>query len=153
LSQGRRSGSTNDVPVQHMVAVDIGGTFTDSVVLDENGRIATGKALSTPDDFSVGVVNSIRDVAAHVGFDGERGLLEQTRIFFHGCTVADNTLLTRSGPTTGLLTTEGFADTILMMRGKVTRGLTESEAAHVALLEKPEPIVPRPLIGEIPERI
>lgn len=136
-----------------MVAVDIGGTFTDSVVLDESGRITTGKALSTPDDFAVGVIESIRDVAGGLALSDERELLARTRVFFHGCTVADNTLLTRSGPVTGVLATQGFGDTMLMMRGKLSRGLTESEAAHVSALQKPEPIVPRRLIAEVPERV
>src|SRR5262249_12303840 len=73
--------------------------------------------------------------------------------FFHGCTVADNTLLTRSGPRTGLIATKGFADTLTMMRGKLTEGLSEAEAAHFAALRKPEPLVPARLVAEVPERI
>lgn len=135
------------------IGVDIGGTFTDCVVVDDAGRVAIGKALSTPDDFSLGTLDALRDAARNLGLGDEAPLLRSTRLFFHGCTIGDNTLLTRSGPRTGLITTRGFADTVLMMRGKIAEGLTEAEAAHFSALEKPEPFVPRALIGEVAERI
>ena len=138
--------------MQYNIGVDIGGTFTDCVVVDDSGRLTIGKASSTPDDFAQGTINAVREVARNLGMS-ERDLLGATRLFFHGCTVGDNTLLTRSGPKTGLITTNGFGDTILMMRGKKTEGLTETEAAHLSALNKPEPIVPRPLIAEVTERI
>jgi N-methylhydantoinase A len=138
--------------MQYNIGVDIGGTFTDCVVVDDSGRLTTGKALSTPDDFALGTINAVREAANSLGIS-ERALLSATHLFFHGCTVGDNTLLTRSGPKTGLITTSGFADTLLMMRGKKTEGLTEVEAAHFSALEKPQPIVPRSLIAEVTERI
>jgi N-methylhydantoinase A len=138
--------------MQYNIGVDIGGTFTDCVVVDDSGRLTTGKALSTPDDFALGTINAVREAANSLGIS-EHALLSATHLFFHGCTVGDNTLLTRSGPKTGLITTSGFADTLLMMRGKKTEGLTEVEAAHFSALEKPQPIVPRSLIAEVTERI
>jgi N-methylhydantoinase A len=138
--------------MQYNIGVDIGGTFTDCVVVDDSGRLFIGKASSTPDDFAQGTINAVREVARTLRMDA-RDLLGATRLFFHGCTVGDNTLLTRSGPKTALITTNGFADTILMMRGKKTEGLTETEAAHFSALNKPEPIVPRPLIAEVTERV
>src|SRR5262249_46554634 len=116
-------------------------------------HVTLGKALSTPDDFAQGAVNSVRDAAGKLGDKDEGELLRNTRLFFHGCTVADNTLLTRSGPRTGLIATAGFADTLTMMRGKVTAGLAEAEAAHVAALRKPQPFIPARLVAEVPERI
>src|SRR5581483_7617410 len=106
--------------MEYVVGVDIGGTFTDCVVVDEEGRVTVGKALSTPPEFANGALDAVRDAARNLGRTDERELLADTRLFFHACTVGDNTLLTRSGPKTGLLTTKGFADTILMMRGKTT---------------------------------
>jgi N-methylhydantoinase A len=138
--------------MQYNIGVDIGGTFTDCVVVDDSGRLTMGKALSTPDDFALGTINAVREAARSLRIS-ERALLGSTHLFFHGCTVGDNTLVTRSGPKTGLITTSGFADTVLMMRGKKTEGLTEAEAAHFSALEKPQPIVPRPLIAEVTERI
>ena len=137
----------------YVVGVDIGGTFTDCVALDSEGTVTLGKALSTPDDFSRGALDAVRDAAKNLGFLGENELLALTGLFFHACTVADNTLITRAGPTTGLITTKGFADTLLLMRGRTTDGLTETEAFRASTQSKPEPIVPRRLIEELNERI
>lgn len=139
--------------MDYIIGVDIGGTFTDCVVVDEAGRITLGKALSTPHDFSIGAVDSVRDAAQNLGLQSAEELIRSARLFFHACTIADNTLITRTGAQTAILTTRGFADTILMMRGKVAEGLTEEEAAHASVLSKPEPIVSRAFIEEITERI
>ena len=139
--------------MDYIIGVDIGGTFTDCVILDSNGKLTIGKALSTPHDFSLGVVDSLADGAANLGLASVEDLLRSTRLFFHACTVADNTLITRTGARTGLVVTQGFPDTFLMMRGNVTHGLTEAEASHIAALEKPEPLVPRSLTEEVQGRI
>lgn len=139
--------------MDYNLGVDIGGTFTDCVVVDEAGELTIGKALSTPDNFAVGVLNAVRDAANSLSMASEEALLRVAKLFFHGCTVGDNTLLTRSGAKTGLITTKGFADSIFMMRGRMTEGLTEAETAHFYALAKPEPIVPRTLVREVTERI
>src|ERR1044071_311785 len=139
--------------MEYIVGVDIGGTFTDCVALDSDGAATLGKALSTPDDFSRGALDALRDAARNLGMRDDGELLARTKILFHACTVADNTLITRSGPRTGLITTKGFGDTILMMRGRTTDGLTESEAFRASTQSKPQPIVPKPFIAEVGERI
>jgi N-methylhydantoinase A len=139
--------------MEYVVGVDIGGTFTDCVALDNEGTVVVGKALSTPEDFSKGALDAVADAATSLGMRDSAELLASTRLFFHACTVADNTLITRSGPKTGLITTNGFGDTILMMRGRTTEGLTETDAFRASTQSKPEPIVPRPLIEELTERI
>jgi N-methylhydantoinase A len=139
--------------MEYIVGVDIGGTFTDCVVIDPDGGITVGKALSTPGDFSAGALDAVGDAARKLGLQNEDELLRSTKLFFHACTIGDNTLITRAGAKTGLVTTKGFADTILMMRGKTVEGLTEAEAAHLSALTKPEPLVPRKLIEEVSERI
>jgi N-methylhydantoinase A len=138
---------------QFIVGVDIGGTFTDCVAMDEAGAVTLGKALSTPEDFAIGALDAVRDAAQNLGFTGEAELLRVTRCFFHACTIADNTLITRTGPKTGLLTTKGFGDTLLIMRGRTTDGLTEADAFRASTQSKPEPIIPRALIEEVAERI
>ena len=143
----------SDYRGRYLVGVDVGGTFTDCVVLDGDGRLTIGKALSTPHDFAVGVMDSLENGAVNLGLGSVEELLGSTRLFFHACTVSDNTLITRSGARTGMVVTEGFPDTFLMMRGNVTHGLTETEASHLAALEKPEPLVPRTLTEEVPGRI
>ena len=139
--------------MDYTIGVDIGGTFTDCVVLDEKGFLAIGKALSTPRDFSVGALDAVRDAAQSLGFRSEDELIGRARFFFHACTIGDNTLITRTGAKTGLITTRGFGDAILMMRGMTAEGLTEEQAAHTSALVKPDPIVPRTRIEELTERV
>ncbi len=139
--------------MSYIVGVDIGGTFTDCVVVDETGSVTIGKSLSTPADFSQGALNASADAAKNLGLASAEELLASTRLFFHACTVGDNTLITRAGAKTGLILTKGFGDTLHMMRGKIAEGLTENEIAHRSALDKPEPFVPRNLVEEIPERI
>ncbi len=139
--------------MNYIVGVDIGGTFTDCVAMDEQGAVTLGKALSTPEDFAVGAINAVGDAARNLGLGSEAELLRSTELFFHACTVADNTLITRTGPKTGLLTTKGFGDTLLIMRGRTTEGLTESDAFRASTQSKPDPIIARSMIEEVSERI
>ncbi|MYE67397.1 MAG: hydantoinase/oxoprolinase family protein, partial [Acidimicrobiia bacterium] len=139
--------------VDRLVAVDSGGTFTDCVTLDAAGLVRSAKAPSTPDDFSEGVVQSVARAAAAEGVELE-ALLERTGSFCHGTTVATNALLTRSGSTVGLITTKGHEDAIIIGRTiQKAAGLSESELSNLAHLEKAVPIVPRPLIKGVTERI
>jgi N-methylhydantoinase A len=139
--------------MNYVVGVDIGGTFTDCVVVDEDGRVTIGKSLSTPADFSQGALNAAGDAAKNLGLKNAGALLRAARLFFHACTIGDNTLITRAGAKTGLIMTRGFGDSLHMMRGKIAEGLTENETAHKSALDKPEPFVPRRLVEEVPERI
>ena len=139
--------------MNYVVGVDIGGTFTDCVVVDDAGKVTIGKALSTPQDFSLGAINAAADAACNLGLKDADPLLNATRLFFHACTIGDNTLITRAGARTGLILTKGFGDTLHMMRGKIAEGLTENEIAHRSALDKPDPFVPRKLVEEVPERI
>jgi len=139
--------------MEYIVGVDIGGTFTDCVTMDSDGNVTVGKAPSTPEDYSNGALNALRNAAENLGLSEERDLLSQTRLFFHSCTIGDNALITRSGAKTGLITTMGFADTLLIMRGRTTDGLIESEVFHVSAQQKPQPFIPRWLTEEVNERI
>ncbi|HEX2932559.1 MAG TPA: hydantoinase/oxoprolinase family protein [Candidatus Binatia bacterium] len=138
--------------MNYVVGVDIGGTFTDCVAVDETGNVTIGKSLSTPADFSQGALNAAADAARNLGLGSAEELLASTRLFFHACTVGDNTLITRAGAKTGLILTKGFGDTLHMMRGKIAEGLTENEIAHRSALDKPEPFVARKLVEEVTER-
>lgn len=136
-----------------VVGVDIGGTFTDCVVVGDGGKMTFGKASSTPPHFADGVLDAVRDAAHNLGLPDVQALLRSTRLFYHACTIGDNTLITRAGAKTGLIATKGFGDAMLMMRGGITAGLPEAEANHAAALNKPEPFVPKRLIAEVDERI
>ena len=83
------------------VAIDIGGTFTDAVAIDDNGVIKTAKASTTHDNLTVGAVNSLK--ALKINFD-------QVSSFVHGTTAGLNALLERKGGKVALITTKGFKD-------------------------------------------
>jgi N-methylhydantoinase A len=137
----------------HVIAVDSGGTFTDCVVVDGNGTVTTAKSPSTPADFSVGVLSAVTRAAEAIGLSVE-ALLADTDLFAHGTTVATNCLLTRSGPKVGLITTKGHEDALIIGRTiQKAAGLVESELTNLARLEKAHPVVPRPLIKGVTERV
>lgn len=137
-----------------IVATDVGGTCTDTVVVEKGKPIVVGKALSTPPNFAEGVIDSVRVAAQAMNLTLEE-LLEKTTLFLHGSTVVDNTLYERKGSTTGLITTEGFEDTLGTTRGAYGRwgGLTEAELKHPVHTERADPLVPRDRICGVPERV
>ncbi len=138
----------------YVVAVDVGGTCTDCVVLRDGEPIRFGKALSTPPHFALGVLDSVRVTAADmdVAFDA---LLAQTRLFLHGSTVVDNAIFTREGARTGLITTAGFEDTLLVTRGAYGRwsGQPEEAIKHPVASNRPAPLVPYARIAGVRERV
>jgi N-methylhydantoinase A/oxoprolinase/acetone carboxylase beta subunit len=98
------------------IGVDIGGTFTDIVALDDKGRLSLTKVPSTPKDLLEGIAAAVTKVLAMAGAqpsDVER--------FIHGTTVATNAILEQKGAVTAVLTTEGFEDVLEMGRMKRSR--------------------------------
>jgi N-methylhydantoinase A len=100
----------------YRIGVDIGGTFTDLVVVDEAGEVHFGKIASTPEDQSIGVMAGLEMMAARLSTPLD-ALLGQTERIVHGMTVATNALLERKGARLGLLTTEGHRDVLEMREG------------------------------------
>ncbi len=138
----------------YVVAVDVGGTCTDCVVFRHGDPIRFGKALSTPPRFARGVLDSVRVTAAEMGIELKQ-LLGQTRLFLHGSTVVDNAIFTREGARTGLITTAGFEDTLLVTRGAYGRwsGQPEEVIKHPVASNRPAPLVPHARIAGVRERI
>lgn len=134
------------------VGIDSGGTFTDTVIVDDVGQVAVGKALSTPGRLEVGVLESIRQAATALGRDLE-GVLSTTDVLAHGTTAGINALLTRQGARVGLLVTEGFEDTLPIARGNKAVGLDEADFNDATRWSKPELLVPRRRTFGIRERI
>src|SRR5262245_33066893 len=91
--------------------IDTGGTFTDCVVGDADGRVVTAKAPSTPADCSQGVLDSLALAADKLGLTTE-ALLRRTARLALGTTVGTNALLQRRGARVGLVTTKGHRDVI-----------------------------------------
>ncbi len=100
----------------YKIGVDVGGTFTDLVAVDEAGAVTLAKSPSTPEDQSIGVMNGLVALAERLGLDLP-GLFGQTERIVHGATVATNALLERKGAKIGLLTTEGHRDILEMREG------------------------------------
>lgn len=102
--------------MQWRIGVDIGGTFTDLVLLNDEGELRVTKVPSTPADPSDGVMAAIDHIAPDLEMD-RRDLISRCQLFVHGSTVATNTLLEGKGAKTGMITTEGFRDSLEIRRG------------------------------------
>jgi N-methylhydantoinase A len=136
-----------------LVGVDIGGTFTDCVVLDRSGRITATKASSTPRDFAEGMLAAMRVAAERLGLSFE-AFCREVDVLTHGTTVGTNALIQRKGAKVGLITTRGHEDAIHIMRG--SRGVSSRDIAkvvHFPSSQKPSPIVPKRLIEGVSERV
>jgi N-methylhydantoinase A len=126
-------------------AVDTGGTFTDLLVEDGEGRLRMYKASTTPAEPTRGMLDALRLAAEDRGLS-LRDLLAQGELFIHGTTHAINAILTGNTARTAFLTTEGHPDTLVFREGG------RSDIFNFAT-PYPEPYVPRALTFEVPERV
>ena len=118
------------------LAIDIGGTFTDAVAIDDDGHVFTAKTSTTPSNLAEGVINAIR--ALNV-------TLENVTSFIHGTTAGLNALLERRGANVALLTTRGFRDVYAI-------GRANRPEMYNARYKRTIPLVRRPDIYEVNER-
>jgi len=126
------------------LGVDVGGTFTDVLVFDEDRRETyTAKVPSTPDDSSRGVLHGIERACESGGLDPRR-----VSHVLHGTTVATNAMLTRQGARVGLVTTRGYRQVLQIARSFVPGGL-----GGWVIYEQSEPLAPLELTVEANERI
>ncbi len=124
------------------IGVDVGGTFTDFVLVDEaRGRVLTGKRLTTPDDPGRAILDGIARLLEEAG-----EALGGVRQVVHGTTLVTNTVIERKGARIGLITTRGFRDNLEM-------GREMRYDLYDLALEKPEPLVPRPRRHVVTERL
>ena len=128
-------------PQRFRVAVDIGGTFTDIVFLDADGRRHTKKVSSSVEDYARAIVDGLREVFDETGLAGS-DVIE----VLHGTTVASNAILELKGARTGLITTRGFRDVLEIRRLRMPR-------LYDLTWEKPPTLVERRLRLEVDERI
>ena len=138
----------------YLVNVDIGGTHTDGVVIDDDGNIINGKVSSTPEDFSKGFFDAVEVMANNLGLTVTE-MLGDAELVSHGTTVATNEVIEGSDIEAALLTTKGNESVLTMMRGALgrTSGLTVEEYLKMHEVSKPEPLVaPQNAIG-VDERI
>ena len=138
---------------KYLCGLDIGGTFTDCVIIDDGGRVVSAKAPSTPGDFAVGLMDALEAAASKCG-EPVSTLLAETSLISHGTTVGTNAIVQKRGARVGLVTTRGHNDVIHIMRG--SRGLDGREVrqvVHIPESAKPTPIVPKRLIRGVSERV
>jgi len=127
------------------IGVDIGGTFTDLVCIDDAGALHTAKTPSTPDDPSLGVMDGLALLAGGMGRK-LGGLLGETTLFLHGSTVATNLVVERKGARLGLVTTRGFRDVIELRDGS-------KQNRYDIRAPMPQPLIRRPERIEVAERV
>ena len=127
------------------IGIDVGGTYTDLVAIDEHGNTVFAKSPSTPADQSVGVMAGLEELARRLNFS-RTGMLAQTDRVVHGTTVATNALLERKGAKVALLTTEGHRDVIEMREGL-------KDNRYDLRSPPPPPLVPRELRFGVKERL
>ena len=127
--------------VAYRVGADIGGTFTDVVLVGSDGTLATKKVSSTPESYGLGIVQGISELIAEMGLPPEtlRGVV-------HASTVATNAIIELKGARTGLITTRGFRDVLEMRRLRIP-------VLYDLQYRKPPPLVPRHLRLEVEERM
>jgi N-methylhydantoinase A/oxoprolinase/acetone carboxylase beta subunit len=127
---------------RYRLGFDIGGTFTDLVLLDaRTGDMFIGKILSTPADPSVGAIRGIERLLRSQAIE-----LRQVSLAIHATTLVSNAIIERRGSATALITTQGFRDLLEIGTGR-------RYDMHDYFLEFPEPIVPRRRRHEVPERV
>ncbi|QHS09279.1 hydantoinase/oxoprolinase family protein [Sinimarinibacterium sp. NLF-5-8] len=133
------------------VSVDIGGTFTDCFVAWDNRHIES-KALTTPHNLAVGFNEALSSACEQLGIR-EHELLSQVDSVRYATTLGTNALIERKGPRLGLLTTAGFRSSVPLARAKgYGVGLSHQQKMDVPNAQRPDPIVPIPMIMEVRER-
>ncbi len=118
------------------IGADVGGTFTDVLVLEADGRVRFTKVLSTPPDYDKAVVDAVREL----------GVEAPVEAVVHGTTVATNAVLERRGARTALVTTEGFRDVLELRRMRMPH-------LYDYFWTKPPSLVPRRARFEVGERV
>jgi N-methylhydantoinase A len=128
-------------PQTFRIGADIGGTFTDLVLLDEEGHLATCKVSSTPDNYGRAIVEGMLELMRAQGV-APANLSE----LVHASTIATNAILELKGARTALITTRGFRDVLELRRLRIP-------VMYDLQYSKPPPLVPRRLRVEIDERL
>jgi N-methylhydantoinase A len=115
--------------MSYRLGVDVGGTFTDLLLInEENGQTWTAKVPSTPEDSSIGVLNGVERICEQSGVEPAA-----IKLVMHGTTVATNAVLTGRGATVGLVTTAGYEHTLQVARSFCPGGL----GGWVTFVKKP----------------
>src|SRR5215469_15486533 len=131
--------------MSYRIGIDVGGTFTDIVAIDQDGALTFLKTPSTPGHQATGVLQGLAELAGRFGLSREE-LLKRTSRIVHGTTVATNALLEGKGARTALLTTAGHRDVLEMREGL-------KEDRYDLRQPPPKPLVERALRLGVTERL
>ncbi len=131
----------NNASKKYRIGVDIGGTFTDIVLIDPHGGIMVKKVSSSVDDYARAIIEALDDTIKELGIEGSA-----IAGFRHGTTVASNAILEQKGAKTGLITTKGFRDVLEIRNLRMPR-------LYDIAWQKPEPLVERFLRLVVDERV
>ncbi len=124
-----------------IVGIEVGGTFTDLIAIDGDGKVHIHKTPSTPDDPARAAMTGLGTLLAEIGVPGaEVGEL------LHGSTIAANALIQRRGARLALLTTAGFRDVLFIQR-------MDKSVVYDMFYQKPEPLIARDRVHEVVERM
>ena len=132
---------SNNFEKSYRVGIDIGGTFTDIVLLLEDGKIFTKKVNSTPEEYSYGAVKGLKELIIENGLN-----VNKAKDVVHATTVATNTILEEKGARTALITTKGFRDILEFRRVRFPE-------LYNLQYSKPSPLVERKNRFEVNERV
>src|SRR5690242_10909340 len=125
----------------YRAGADIGGTFTDLIIFDDaTGALAIGKTLTTPADPSQAIESGLAETLARAGL-----MLDQVGQLIHGTTLVTNAIIERKGARTALLATAGFRDAVEI-------GREHRYDLYDLMLEMPQPLIPRYLRFDVPQR-
>ena len=135
--------------MNYRAGADVGGTFTDLVAMDEEGRVIVAKTPTTPEDQSVAVYEAIKKAGIDLG---------DVTFFSHGTTVGVNAVIENRGAKVAVITTKGFRDVLELRRGQ--RVIDNPDDMYNLQMDLPQdyvggydPLVRRPLRFEVPERL
>ena len=136
-----------------VIGIDAGGTMTDTILVDKDGRFKIGKAATTPHSEAEGFLASAEDAAEAWGITLD-ALFSGVNVVLYSGTGMLNTLLSRTGRRLGLITTKGTEDMILMGRGlQAWSDYSYADRLHAVTHQHPEPLVPRRRTYGVTERV
>lgn len=136
-----------------VLGIDAGGTMTDTLLVDEYGRFAVGKAPTTPLNESEGFLESAEDASSYWDMTPREAFCQLAVVLYSGTGML-NTLLSRTGRRVGLLVTKGMEDAVLMGRGlQAWADYSYPDRLHAITHAHPDPLVPRNLVRGVTERI
>lgn len=137
----------------YVIGIDVGGTFTDCVAIDDTGHVSIDKAFTTPKDLSQGILAALQNLSGFLSIKVE-DLLGSAQVFALGTTSMTNRVVSRKGARVGVLISKGHED--VMRIGRImarTEGLREEQRYDLSAWNKPEPLVERAAICGVSERM